>query len=48
MTEIDRYRNALMDKQELLETKFKMREALDKEIAELKVDIMRMQKKIKL
>jgi len=46
MTEIDRYKQALANKEELMQTKFKMREILTEEIATLKIDILKMRKKL--
>ena len=44
MNEIDRYKHALEKKEELLQTKFKMREVLTEEITVLKIDIIKMRK----
>jgi len=46
MNEIDRYKSALEKKCELLQTKFKMREVLTDEINVLKIDIIKMRKKL--
>ena len=46
MTEIDRYKQALADKEEIIQAKFKMREILTKEITDLRVEILRMRKKL--
>ena len=46
MTEIERYKNAIADKKELLLNKIEKRETLSKEITELQVDLLRMQKKL--
>jgi len=46
MTEIDRYKQALTNKKELLVTKFKMHQVLTDEINILKIDILKMQKKL--
>ena len=44
MNEIDRYKSTLEKKEELLQTKFKMREVLTEEINLLKIDIIKMRK----
>lgn len=46
MTEIDRYRNALEDKQELLKAKFKKYLVLSDEITMLRIDISKMEEKL--
>ena len=47
MTEIDRYRNALEDKSELLLSKIEQKEALSKEIAILTRQVLEMHIKLK-
>lgn len=44
MNEIERYKSALEKKEELLQTKFKMREVLTEGINLLKIDIIKMRK----
>ena len=46
MNEIERYKQALANKEELIQTKFKMREILTEEITALKIDILKMRKKL--
>jgi len=46
MTEIDRYKQALANKEELMQNKFKMREILTEEITTLKIDILKMRKRL--
>jgi hypothetical protein len=47
MTEIDRYRNALEDKRELLLSKIEQKEVLSNEIAILQRQVLEMQIKLK-
>lgn len=46
MTEIDRYKNAIADKKELLISKIDKRNALSEEITKLQIDLLKMQKKL--
>lgn len=46
MTEIERYRQALANKEELIQAKFKERLVLDDEITELQIQILKMKKKL--
>lgn len=46
MTEIDRYKNAIADKKELLISKIDKRNYLSEEITKLQIDLLKMQKKL--